>query len=179
VLAAGAVVNLVLTFRLHFPVAPSALTPLEGAVAGAALAALLRARRLRIPAPAVAALAVGAAALLAIPASGFVRRHGETKWALVFPVVSWMESQPAFRDGHSPVATTPAYIGPLAGDRLTHRLEAIPRSEGCREVAARARSQWLVIYGGPPGVAPATLKPCLPPPAFDDGRLTGYRPPRG
>ena len=94
-------------------------------------------------------------------------------------VVIWMAADEQFRDGASPVATTPAYIGPLAGDRLRHRLEAIPQSSTCAQTAVRARSQWLVIYGGPlGGVAPASVKACLPRPAFDNGPITVFRPPR-
>jgi hypothetical protein len=180
VLAAAAVVNLVLTLRQHFPVAPSGFTPLEGAVAGAALAALLGARRLRVPAPAFAVLAIVAITLLAIPASGFVKRHGDSESALVFPVVKRLASDPAFRDGDNPVATTPAYIGPLAGDRLTHPLEAIPTTESCRQVAARAPTQWLVVYGGPlGGVPPAAVRGCLKAPIFDNRQITLYRPTGG
>jgi hypothetical protein len=180
VLGAAAVVNLVLTIRLHFPVAPSAFTPIEGGVVGAVVAAALRSRRLPIPARAVPLLAVAAVALLAIPASGFVRRHGDTRSALVSSVVTWMANDRQFSAGDRPIATTPAYIGPLAGDELRHRLEAIPKGATCAQTAARARSQWLVIYGGPlGGVAPAGVRGCLPRPAFNNGPITAFRPPPG
>jgi hypothetical protein len=193
-LGAVMVVNLVQTFRLHFPVAPAPTTPLLGAVAGAVLAAaaglLLAARRRRdgsaasarphLRAGALVAAGLAAGALLAVPASGFVERHGRTNSALVASVVRWMAAQPSFRDGSSPVATTPAFIGVLAGDRLRHRLEALPPRSGCAEAARRAPHEWLVIYGGPlGGVAPAAVRRCLPPPAFDNGAFTVYRPPRG
>jgi hypothetical protein len=78
------------------------------------------------------------------------------------------------------VATTPAYIGPLAGDRLTHPLEAIPKTETCRQVAARARTEWLVIYGGPlGGVPPAAVRGCLTAPILDNRQITLYRPTGG
>jgi hypothetical protein len=178
VLAAAVAVDLVLTIRLHFPVAPSATTPIAGAAAGALVAALLRARRLPLPARAVPVLTAAAAALLAIPASGFVKRHGDTNSALVSSIISWMAGDPQFRDGDAPVATTPAYIGSLAGDRLQHRLEAIPKSSTCTQTAARGRTQWLVVYGGPlGGLPPARAKACLPRPAFDNGPITAFRPP--
>jgi hypothetical protein len=180
VLAAAALVNLVLTIRLHFPIAPAATTPIAGAVVGAAVAAVLRLRRLLLPARLVPVLVAAAAILLAVPASGFVKRHGATNSALVSSVVSWMAAEPQFRGGDAPVATTPAYIGALAGDRLRHRLEAIPKSSTCAQTAARGQTQWLVIYGGPlGGVAPARAKRCLPRPAFDNGPITVFRPPRG
>jgi hypothetical protein len=180
VLGAAVAVNLVQTFRLHFPVAPSAVTPLAGALAGAALATLLRPPRLAIPARAVPVLVAASAALFAIPASGFVQRHGDTRPPLVAPVVQRLAADPKFRDGTNPVATTPSYIGPLAGDRLRHRLEAIPRREPCAAVARRAERQWLVIYGGPlGGIPPSAFRSCLPPPLLDLGTLTVYRPSRG
>jgi hypothetical protein len=178
-LAAATVVNLVQTFGLHFPVAPSALTPLAGALVGAALAAPLARlpRRRLLP----ALVAVAAATLLAVPASGFVQRHGDTHSSLVSSVVSWLAAQPSYRDGDSPVATTPAFVGPLAGDRLQHRLEAIPpAASSCSALAARARSQWLVVYGGAlGGIAPAAVSRCMLAPAFDNGPIAVYRPRRG
>jgi hypothetical protein len=98
----------------------------------------------------------------------------------VSSVVSWLAAQPSYLDGHSPVATTPAFVGPLAGDRLQHRLEAIPAASSCSALAARARSQWLVVYGGAlGGIAPAALRRCMPAPAFDNGPIAAYRPRRG
>ena len=180
VLAAATVVNLVQTLRLDYPIAPSLLTPLIGAAVGAA-AGLLPLRLPRFRAAIVAAAVVALGALLAIPASGFMKRHGDTRSVLVSIVVGELAADPSFAGGSSPVATTPAFIGPLAGDHLDHRLEAIPTGpQPCPGVARRARSQWLVIYGGPlGGVAPARVKGCLPPPAFDDGPFAVYRPPRG
>jgi hypothetical protein len=190
-LAAAVVVNLVQTLRLDFPVAPSAFTPLTGAVAGGVLAvasAWLVGRvprragtiRPRVRAGALAAAALAAGALLAVPAAGFVKRQGDTRSVAVSVVVRELASDPAFRSGSAPVATTPAYIGVLAGDRLRHRLEAIPPRRSCVEAARRARTQWLVIYGGPlGGVAPAAVRRCLPPPLYDDGPFTIYRPLKG
>jgi hypothetical protein len=179
-LAAVAVIDLVLTVRLHFPLAPNARTPIVGAVAGAAVAALLRPRRLPLPSPAVPVILVAAAALLAIPASGFVKRHGDTHSALVSSVVIRLAADGHFKDGSRPVATTPAYIGPLAGDQLRHRLEAIPKTETCAQTRVRGLSQWLVIYGGPlGGIAPASVRRCLPRPVFDNGPITVFQPPGG
>jgi hypothetical protein len=178
VLGTAVVVNLVLTIRLHFPIAPAARTPIAGAALGAALAALLRPRRLPLPAWAAPVLVVAATALLAIPASGFVQRHGDTKFASLSVAVSWMARDPQYRDGDDPVATTPAFVGDLAGDRLQHRLVAIPDSATCAQLTARSRRQWLLVYGGRlGGISPAAIKRCLPSPALDSG-LVVYRPPR-
>jgi hypothetical protein len=179
VLAAATVVNLVLTIRLHFPIAPAATTPIAGAALGAAVAAIVRPGRLPIPARAVPVLVAAAAILLAIPAAGFVKRHSDLGAGVPAIIGRRLEADPSYRNGSAPVATTPAYIGPLAGDRLSHRLEAIPRSESCAAVATRGTRQWLVIYGGPfGGRAPGDLKPCLPRPLLDLGTVVLYRPAR-
>jgi hypothetical protein len=186
-LAAAVGVNVVQTFRLDFPFAPSPLTPLAGAALGAALALAVGfvgrgvhpriGRRARAAAALIAASLAGA--LLAIPASGFVKRHADTHSVLVSIVVRELAYDPAFEHGTSPIATTPAYIGPLAGDRLRHRLEAIPPHSSCADAARRAKREWLVVYGGPlGGVAPAQVKRCLPPPAFDNGPFAVFKPPR-
>ena len=189
-LAAAVVINLVQTFRLDFPVAPSPFTPLEGAVAGAVLAVASAWLVGRVPrragaigprarAGALAAAVLAGGALLSVPAAGFVERQGDTRSVVATLVVHELASDPAFRSGSAPVATTPAYIGVLAGDRLRHRLEAIPRRNPCVEAARRARTQWLVIYGGRlGGVAASAVRDCLPVPAFE-GPFSVYRPPKG
>ncbi|MEA2444544.1 MAG: hypothetical protein QOJ12_1836 [Thermoleophilales bacterium] len=179
VLAAAAVVNLMLTIRLHFAIAPAATTPLAGAAVGAAGAAILRPARLPLPGLVVPILVVVAATLLAIPADGFLKRHSDTGAGVPAVVARDLAADPAYREGSDPVATSPAYIGPLAGDRLSHPLEAIARSESCAAVAKRAARQWLVIYGGPlGGKAPSELSHCLPRPALDLGTVVIYRPTR-
>ncbi len=182
-LAAATVVNLVQTFGLGFPDAPTALTPLAGAAIGAAVAAASAwlPRRAAISgrpaAAAVAGGAIAACALLAIPASGFMKRHAATGSSAVAPAVAWLAADPEYSDSHAPVATTPAFIGPLAGDRLQHRLTAIPPRVTCAQIAARARTQYLVVYGGTLGEAPPQpIKRCLPRPAFDNGQIAIYRP---
>jgi hypothetical protein len=179
VLAVAAVVNLVLTFRLHFPLAPAATTPLVAAAVGAAAAAIARLPR-RLPGPALAVAAAAALTLLAIPASGFVKRHSDLGGGVPGIIGRRLEADPSYRNGTSPVATTPAFIGPLAGDRLRHRLEAIPRGEPCAASAVRARTQWLVVYGGPfGGKAPRELRGCLARPLLDLGTVLLYRPSGG
>jgi hypothetical protein len=177
VLAGAAVADLVLTFRLHFPIAPAPTTPLAGAALGAAAGALLRGPLLRVPMRASPVLIAVAAILLAIPAAGFVKRHSDLGEGVPAIVGRRLLADPTYRNGSAPVATTPAYIGPLAGDRLNHRLEAIPRNESCAAVTRRATRQWLVIYGGPfGGKAPRELRRCLPHPLLDLRALILYRP---
>jgi hypothetical protein len=176
-LAAAVVVNLVQTFELDFPVAPSAVTPLAGALVGAALLFAARWRAVRLPRLLLPVAALGAGALLAIPAGGFVERHGQTGSSLVAPVVRYLASDAQFEDGDEPVATLPAYIGPLAGDRLRHELKAIPLDASCPATARRARTEWLVLYAGTLGEGGAPrVAGCLPPAAFVEGALAVFRP---
>jgi hypothetical protein len=192
VLAAVAVVNLAQTFDLGFPLAPGVLTPLAGAAAGAAVAVVLgvvargrlRPRRLRLrPSLRPAACALAAAALacaLAIPAAGYVDRHADTHPVFTEAVTRWLAADARYRaDEDTGVATSPAYIGPLAGDRLSHRLSALPNDAPCAEIAARARRSWLVIGTvAVRGAAPSRVGRCLggARPAFAAAGYSAYPP---
>jgi hypothetical protein len=188
VLVAAAVVNLVQTFDLGYPKAPSPLTPLLGAALGAlaALALVLASGRVHPPrlrarmrGP-VAALALTiAAALLAIPASGFLERHGDTRPVLTETITRWLAADAAYRAHPDGVATSPAFIGPLAGDRLDHDLSALTGRASCAVIAARNRRSWVIVYGGPVrGATPARVNRCLggARPAFDNGAFRAYAP---
>jgi hypothetical protein len=191
-LAAAAGVNLVQTFDLGFPDAPSALTPLAGAIAGAIGALLLgvavrRAaggRRRPGPLLAAAAGALGAAALaatLAIPAAGFLARHGDTRPVLTETITRWLATDPRYMAGESGVATSPAFLGPLAGDELGHDLSALAGRDSCATIRARSQHSWVIVYGGPVrGATPAQVARCLAParPAFDNGAFAAYPPAR-
>ena len=182
VLAGTIVLNLVQTFDLGFPIVPKAVTPLAGAVAGAIVAVAAGAvprpslrvlRRLAVPA------VVMVAALLAIPASDYVERHGAVTKLLTSPTVHWLATQPDYRDGDQRVAISPAPIGPLAGSDLAHGVDVFHQGDPCAEIAARARTQWLVVYGGPlGGEVPADVRGCLGGrrPAFDNRLFAVYRP---
>jgi hypothetical protein len=192
VLAAVVVVNVAQTFDLGFPLAPGALTPLAGAAAGAliavalgvALRGRLRPRRLRLrPSLRPAAGALAAAALacaLAIPAAGYVGRHADTHPVFTEAVTRWLAADARYRaDEDSGVATSPAYIGPLAGDRLSHRLSELPNDAPCAEIASRARRSWLVIGTvAVRGAAPSRVGRCLggARPAFDAAGYSAYPP---
>jgi hypothetical protein len=192
VLAATAVVNLVQTFDLGFPKAPAATTPLVGAALGALVAvglgrivgARLRPRRLRLlqrAAPVTVGLTAAlAGCALAIPASGYLARHGHTRPVLTETITRWLAADRGYRtDGTAGVATSPAFIGPLAGDRLDHRLSALTRRDSCATIAARSRHSWLIVYAGPVRSAtPAQVGRCLggARPAFDNGAFSAYRP---
>lgn len=194
VLAAAVAVNLVETFALGFPAVPSPLTPLVGAAAGALLAAAAkwylrggagtganrRRRRLPLLRPATTGLAAAiVAAPLALPASGFLARHGDTRPVLTETITRWLAADPGYRASDAGVATSPAFIGPLAGDRLEHPLSALDGRDSCATIRARARGAWIVVYAGPMrGATPAQVSRCLHglKPAFDNGAFSAYRP---
>lgn len=166
VLLIGAVVlNLAQVFDLPFPAAPALRTPALGALAGG-VTGLIAARPPSLAAPRVLAplLALFLGALLALPAAGFVARHGATRSLLAAPVVNRLVADPSYRGGARPVTTTTVSIGTLAGDHLEHRLETIPVVETCAGVAARVRTQWLVVFAQPgplDGTAPLPVRRCL------------------
>jgi hypothetical protein len=95
-------------------------------------------------------------------------------------ITRWLAGDPGYkRSSTSGVATSPAFIGPLAGDRLDHRLSALTRRDSCATIAARARHSWLIVYAGPVRSAtPAQVSHCLGGmrPAFDNGAFAAYRP---
>jgi hypothetical protein len=184
ILAAVTVVNLVQVFDLGFPLAPSVVTPLVGAAGGAVVAALLhRVRTPRPPAFATAALVVAAGALLALPASGFVSRHADTHPVFTERVTRWLAADPGFSSTRKTgVATSPAFNGPLAGDRLQHPLSSLASDASCSAIAARARDTWLVVgVVAVRGAVPARVSRCLggKPPAFSGGGYSVYRPGAG
>jgi hypothetical protein len=189
-LAATAVVNLVQTFDRGFPEAPSALTPLAGAAAGAlagagagwAIRRIAGGRRRPPPLLAAAAAGLAAAAIaapLALPADGFLERHARTRPVLTEAITQWLAADPGYANGTDGVATSPAFIGPLAGDQLDHPLSTLTPRDGCATIRARARHSWIVVYAGVVrGASPAQVSRCLAPakPAFDGGGFLAYRP---
>ena len=181
VLLAGLVVELVQGFRLGFPAMPSPFTPLVGAALGALAvwAATRLSRRVRVPEwlgarPALVAGALAAGALLALPAGGYLSRHAG-RGVFASAVADWMARQPA---DARPVASAPVVLGPLSGDRLRRRLVPIPPRESCRDVRARARRGYVVLYVGPPPDDDVTrIRRCMGrPPAHRDDAFQAWAP---
>jgi hypothetical protein len=187
VAVALAAVNAYALFHYYgFPSVPSARTPLAGAVAGAivafALGRLEPPRLARVPAPITVLVAVAAGALLAVPAAGFLRRHADTRAVPEWPIERHLASDAAFRATGTPLAITPSYLGPLAGDRLRHRLTRIGAGESCSRIVERTGSEWLVVYGGGLGgqaVLDATRCLASRAPAFREGPNLIFKPPGG
>jgi hypothetical protein len=159
---------------------PSPLTPLAGAVLGAGAAWAASRAAWRVPArlaqtPVLVAAALVLGALLAVPADGYLGRHAQ-QGVFASGVTGWLARQQA--EDSLPVASAPLVVGPLAGDRLRHRLEPIPAGESCDAVRARARRGYVVLYVGPPGDADVTrLQRCMRrPPAHRDDAFRAWGP---
>ena len=181
-LTAALGVGLLNTFGLGFPSTPSPWTPAAGAAAGALLALAAGpalARRPPTPRAGVAAGATLAAVALlgAVAASGYVSRHADSA-ARQSGVAGWLDSQEEWRDGERSVSSSFSLIGPLAGDRLQHRLELLRPAESCELVAARAERGWVVL-DRPSAHHPAPR--CLDgvAPAYEDDHYRGYVPGTG
>jgi hypothetical protein len=161
--------SLVRDAQVGYPYVPSAAVPLVGAALGAGAAQLAAWRPAARLAPANPSHSRGAPALvwvvlaaavagvaLSAAASGFVQRHATATpdRGAVFDtaVTRWLVTQPDFRDGSRPIALAPTMIGPLAGDRLQHRLQLIRDDEPCARVEARARRGWVVLGLNPFGL---------------------------
>jgi hypothetical protein len=177
VLAAATLINLVETLQLDNWAAPPAVIPAAGCAAGALLA-VGAARIAQVPRswvrPVAAAVVLGVAATLAIPAAGFVERHAATNPWLTGGVTRWMSHDPAYRARPTDVETTASMIGPLAGDRLQHRLAMVSLPLSCANATARARRAWLVVNAKGPA---AQVQRCLGvQPAFADRFFSVFRP---
>jgi len=96
----------------------------------------------------VASVALGLLAVtgaLAAAAPGYVTRNAKTNTTFAAPLLRWFATQPTFRDGGDPIATTAPRIGLLAGDQLRHGVDLIGVHESCTQIRARARAGWVVV----------------------------------
>jgi len=93
----------------------------------------------------LAVLLVLAAIVTAPSADRYVERHGEFNVTFDSPLVRWFTAQPSFEKGRQEIAMVRTTVGPLAGDRLRHRVRLIPAAEGCLAVRRRAEKGWIVL----------------------------------
>jgi hypothetical protein len=163
----GLALGVIQTADLGFPSVPGPSTPVAGALAGAAAAALATYVAPRLPDAGRAAgrAAVPAAAVLlgpvmALASDGYVRRHAETARLFGTDMVRWLGDQPGFDDGRT-VTGVPILLAPLAGDRLQNRFEWIDRSGSCAWTR-RAEEGWAVVLeGSAERIEPASAAHCL------------------
>ena len=186
------------------PVLPSAAVPLLGAAAGIAAAAAagwlgsrprpswLGSGRARVAGWILAAVVLGA--LLAVPASGYVKRSAGL--APTPPAAAWLLSQPGFPDGDERVTIQGRMFCTLAGDELEHSLRLVETPPDCSTLARATEDGWLVLHTT---AVPTDLSPeaqgfieqanrvraselaaaeCLKgtEPAYEDGEFTIYGP---
>ena len=146
------------------PVVPSAAVPLLGAAAGVAAAFAIRwlsgrprPRWLGSEGARVAgwvAAAVVAGALLAIPASGYVKRSAGL--SPTPPAVAWLISQPGYPESDEPVTVQNRVFGTLAGDRFDHPLAVVSTPPDCDSLASAAERGWVILHStaAPVGLGP-------------------------
>ena len=150
---------------LDNPYLPGEGTLIVVAVATAVIVLFTRTRAL----PVIAA--VGMAAALILGGEDYVQRHGQAG-DFDSGVVTWFTQQPAWRDGHQPIAFSPTPIAPLAGDRLHHPLELVGPDEPCAQVTARLTRGWVVVRKVDRNLfGTLAAERCLAPlkPVYDDG----------
>jgi hypothetical protein len=156
--------------QVGFPVVPSATTLVIGAVVGALIAWAAGWLLVRVP---LVATAVVVALALALAAPGYLDRHGQASTAFDPGVSRFLAAQPGYGDGDAPVALAPSMAGPLAGDRVRHRLSLLRTGTPCSAVRRAARSGYVVLRAvrsielqRRPRIvfpAPVTARACLAP----------------
>jgi hypothetical protein len=105
-------------------------------------------RRTAVPAPAVA---VGAAAVLMVPTTGWLARAAavvqppETAPLAIPVVVRWLDQQKDWTRGGQPVGVGPVMDALLAGPTIAHRLFLVQQSTTCDDVRADLRADWLIL----------------------------------
>jgi hypothetical protein len=169
-LGAALVWGIVRDAEVGFPVVPSATTLVIGVVVGALIAWAAGWLLVRVP---LVATAVMVALALALAAPGYLDRHGQASTAFDPGVSRFLAAQPGYGDGDAPVALAPSMAGPLAGDRVRHRLSLLRTGTSCAAVRRAARSGYVVLRAvrsielqrRPRAVfpAPVTARACLAP----------------
>jgi hypothetical protein len=142
VLAGALVWGIVRDAQLGFPTVPGVETLVAGAVIGALVAWLLGWLIVRIP---LVATALFAALVLALAAHNYLFHHAEASRSFDQDISRFLAAQPDYADGDAPVAAAPTMAGPLAGDRVTHRLTLIRPDTPCATVRKVAREGYVLL----------------------------------
>jgi hypothetical protein len=183
VLTLALLVNVDRDAVLGFPEVPSAVTVIVGGALGAACALVLRAIEVHARLPVrvihatpviIAAIAVGVSLVTLLGSvSGYLAGHAGTG-EFDSGVVGWLNSRPAFRDGHQPVVVGPFELASLTGTRLQHRLVLPTASDSCGTVRSWAAHDWVVLQVG----LDSGWVRCLAGerPAFADATYAAYAP---
>jgi hypothetical protein len=183
-LALAVALSVLRVLSLGFPFRPGGGTLVSLLVLGAGaglLAGRLTGRRSRPlpPAWAAPALCVGAAALLAAAAPGYVERHADV--GLVDQgLLRALAAQPGWGEGDAEVAMGPGTIALAAGDRLEHRVPLASADAGCHALRAHRERGWLVLQKEPPTDEYERMDACMAgtEPVWEDDAYALYPPAR-
>jgi len=180
-LGLAALVSLLRTAQLGFPLVPSAGTVMAlvvlGALPGAATgrgAARARARpslraRPALRVGALTAAGVLAATGLALGAQSYLARHVVLEIGDQGLLTAAL-ARPDYPGGSFPIAMAPATNALIAGDDLAHPVRLVEDGTSCAEVRRRRRAGWVVLQKLPPTPQYRRLAACLRdrPPVFSD-----------
>jgi hypothetical protein len=142
--------NLGQLLTAFFPVSPSNTNLALGLAFGIALGLVLARLRDRLPIPKrgwAVASTVLASALMAIPAAGWLNRHGDVRAGGNFNagLARFLSMREDFQDGEHPIYMSPVLAGTLSGDHLQHDVVLIPASMPCHRVARLQGRGWVII----------------------------------
>lgn len=177
-------------FQLGFR--PVAVTILVAVLIGAAAGYATAVRRRPAGLPSLARIAIPGVLLIATIATATAATHGYLNRHITLvrqlhidepDVLAALDQQPAWHDGHLPVATGPVADALLAGPTFNHPLHVITQSWSCTQVQAAAREGWVilpskVVTSTVPGVTPYDRMKCLADktPRFEADGLSIYAP---
>jgi hypothetical protein len=119
--------------------------------------------------PALApALAIVGAVLTAVMATNYLQYYVVSNASSVrneTPILDYLRSQPAWMNGHAPVAAGDEAAATFAGPTFNHPLSYMPRHAPCSQVREAATTGWLIMWpksGGQfPGLAYPARTRCL------------------
>lgn len=167
---------------LGYPTIPRLSYALLGAVLAALLGAFvpLSVRRLSNVSLLLAPGALLAVLFLTLSAPGWFFRESEDR-SYDHVLLGFMLAQPGFNGGSQPVSSAPSVLASLAGPHLSHPIDLIPAGESCRQVRARLRRGWIVVWPKAyvRGITTYFAAPtCLigQHPVYDDGTTLVYGP---
>lgn len=148
VLAGALAANLAGDIFKPFVYHPPAVFVAVGAVAGAAVLALLAPslpRRALSRVAAVSLIGVAMAGALAVVATGFSQRHVRTATTFDAELLRWFFARDGVDDDSRRIVMGPELSGPLTGDRLQRAVELVDFDASCAELARTTANDWLII----------------------------------
>jgi hypothetical protein len=100
--------------------------------------------------PALApALAIVGAVLMAVMARSYLQYYVVANASPVrneTPILDYLRSQPAWMNGHAPVAAGDEAAATFAGPTFNHPLSYVPRHAACSQIRDAATTGWLIMW---------------------------------